>query len=67
MMETYGGKPVSERVSGVIKIPYHVLRSAATETCCSIGGTAYGLQVRLNLATSDSMDMVATGIDRRGG
>ncbi len=31
MMETYGGKPVSERVSGVIKIPYLVLRSAATD------------------------------------
>ncbi|MGH3764801.1 MAG: methyltransferase domain-containing protein [Pseudonocardiaceae bacterium] len=31
MMETHGGKPISEQVSGVVKIPYLVLRSAATD------------------------------------
>ncbi len=66
MMETHGGEPVSEHVSSVIKIPYLVLRRRLS-TCCSIGGTAYGRRVRLNLATSDSTGMVAMGIDRRGG
>ncbi len=30
-METYGGEPVAEHVSSVIKIPYLVLRSAAID------------------------------------